>query len=369
MREFQTLKSDLNTTRLIEDDSNNLKLGDGEITVKIEKFSFTSNNVTYGVAGDLIGYWDFFPSSDNTKNEWGCIPMWGFGRIIQSKNDALSIGERLFGYFPPSENLNLNPIKITEENFIDGRAHRRDLPPVYNNYIRLSGEKNYDSEMDNIRALLFPLHITAFCLCDTLQDQSYLEASQIIIISASSKTAIGLAQGLSDELNRPKIIGLTSSGNLDFVKSLGCYDEVITYNNLDEVNSNLGSVIVDMAGNQKILNHLYKSLNNNMLKCLTVGMTHWDSMKSTNDVSSESIAKDRTEFFFAPSHIQKRISDWGHEGYNNKTHSFMNSRAMQSKEWMDIKEIKGLDSFISTYSNVVMGKINPNEGIIVTLET
>jgi len=56
--------------------------------------------------------------------------MWGFGRIIQSKNDALSIGERLFGYFPPSENLNLNPIKITEENFIDGRAHRRDLPPV-----------------------------------------------------------------------------------------------------------------------------------------------------------------------------------------------------------------------------------------------
>jgi hypothetical protein len=47
----------------------------------------------------------------------------------------------------------------------------------------------------------------------------------------------------------------------------------------------------------------------------------------------------------------------------------MNSRAMQSKEWMDIKEIKGLDSFISTYSNVVMGKINPNEGIIVTLET
>ena len=289
MREFQTLKSDLNTTRLIEVDSNNLKLGDGEVTVKIEKFSFTSNNVTYGVAGDLIGYWDFFPSSDNTKNEWGCIPMWGFGRIIQSKNDALSIGERLFGYFPPSENLNLNPIKITEENFIDGRAHRRDLPPVYNNYIRLSGEKNYDSEMDNIRALLFPLHITAFCLCDTLQDQSYLEASQIIIISASSKTAIGLAQGLSDELNRPKIIGLTSSGNLDFVKTLGCYDEVITYNNLDEVNSNLGSVIVDMAGNQKILNHLYKSLNNNMLKCLTVGMTHWDSMKSTNDVSSAPI--------------------------------------------------------------------------------
>ncbi|MBT5662641.1 MAG: DUF2855 family protein, partial [Alphaproteobacteria bacterium] len=136
MREFQTLKSDLNTTRLIEVDFNNLKLGDGEITVKIEKFSFTSNNVTYGVAGDLIGYWNFFPSSDNSKNEWGCIPMWGFARIIQSKNDSLTIGERLFGYFPPSENLNLNPIKISKENFIDGKSHRSELPPVYNNYIR-----------------------------------------------------------------------------------------------------------------------------------------------------------------------------------------------------------------------------------------
>ena len=34
---------------------------------------------------------------------------------------------------------------------------------------------------------------------------------------------------------------------------------------------------------------------------------------------------------------------------------------------MDIKDIRGLDSFVSTYSNVVKGKINPNEGIIVTL--
>ena len=367
MREFQTLKSDLNTTRLIEVNPNNLKLSDGEITVKIEKFSFTSNNITYGVAGDLIGYWNFFPSSDNANNDWGCIPMWGFARITETNNDTLSIGERLFGYFPPSDYLNLNPIKISKENFIDGKTHRRELPPVYNNYIRLSGEKNYDKEMDDIRALLFPLHITAFCLCDALQDQSYFDASQVIVISASSKTAIGLAQGLSDGVNTPKIIGLTSPSNLDFVKSLGCYDKVITYNNLEEISSSLGSVLVDMAGNKQILNYLYKSLNSNMLKCLTVGMTHWDSMAPSNDVLPEAIAKERTEFFFAPSHIQKRIADWGHDGYNKKTNLFMNSRAIQSKEWMDIKDIRGLDSFVSTYSNVVKGKINPNEGIIVTL--
>jgi hypothetical protein len=28
------------------------------------------------------------------------------------------------------------------------------------------------------------------------------------------------------------VIGLTSAGNTSFVKSLGCYDEVVTYDNV-----------------------------------------------------------------------------------------------------------------------------------------
>ena len=56
----------------------------------------------------------------------------------------------------------------------------------------------YDPSKDNLRSLLFPLHITSFCICDALEEESYLDADQIIIVSASSKTAIGLAQGLKD---------------------------------------------------------------------------------------------------------------------------------------------------------------------------
>ena len=60
--------------------------------------------------------------------------------------------------------------------------------------MRLNGDQNYDPSMDAVRALLFPLHITAFCLCDSLAEDSYFGASQVIVVSASSKTAIGLAQ-------------------------------------------------------------------------------------------------------------------------------------------------------------------------------
>ena len=366
MKQLQTLKNDLSKTRIVQ--TKNPEIEAEEISVSIESFAFTSNNVTYGVAGNTIGYWQFFKTTEDANNEWGCIPVWGFAKIIKSNVDELIVGERLFGYFPPGDILNLKPIKVTNQGFADGKEHRKDLPAVYNNYLRLSGDANYDSSIDNIRSLLFPLHITSFCICDALQDEAYFGGDQIIIVSASSKTAIGLAQGLQETSNAPSIIGLTSQKNLGFVKNLGCYDEVITYDHLSNVNFNLKSVMVDMAGSREILGTLHGSLADNMLKCLTVGMTHWDNEVTAEDALGQAMLRERTEFFFAPAHIQKRVTDWGYEGYNQKTTDFMKARSNQSIDWMEVKKIIGLENFISTYEKFVGGDINPNEGIIVELE-
>ena len=51
-----------------------------------------------------------------------------------------------------------------------------------------------------------------------------------------------------------------------------------------------------------------------------------------------------------------------------KTNLFMTARALQSKDWMQVKEISGLENFTSTYEEMVAGNINPNEGIIVNLK-
>ena len=365
MKQLQSLKSDLTKTRIVE--SKDFNLDDGEITVAIENFAFTANNVTYGVAGDTIGYWQFFKTAKDEDNLWGCIPVWGFGKVIESNSVEINIGERLFGYFPPANMLSLKPTKITDQSFSDGKDHRRDLPAVYNNYIRLSGDADYDSEMDNIRSLLFPLHITSFCICDALEEKDYYGAEQIIIVSASSKTAIGLAQGLEEASSSPAIIGLTSQKNLDFVKNLGCYDEVITYDEISSVNFQNKSVIVDMAGSREILGTLHGSLKDNMLKCLTVGMTHWDNEVTAEDALGQAMLRERTEFFFAPAHIQKRVKDWGYDGYNQKTKEFMKTRSLQSSHWMKIREVNGIENFISIYNQFVKGDINPNEGIIVVI--
>ena len=367
--ELQTSKINLTERRIVTTDFNLDDLNEGEIIVEIESFAFTSNNVTYGVAGEMMGYWKFFPSTKDPENIWGCIPMWGFAKIKHSNNEELKTGERLFGYFPASNILVMKPIKISQKTFIDGQDHRKDLPPVYNNYIRLNNEDSYNKDNDNLRALLFPLHITSFCLCDYLQYEDYLGAEQIIIVSASSKTAIGLAQGLHREKGGPEIVGLTSKRNLDFVKDLNSYDHVITYDELDNINIDSPAVMVDMAGNREILGKLHSSLGNKMIKCITVGMTHWDNETTADDTMGQLMNRERTEFFFAPDHIQKRISDWGTEGYNQKTSSFMDTRAEQSKSWMNIKEVSGLDNFLSTYDNVIQGDINPNEGIIVNIKS
>ena len=365
MRQLQTLKSDLTKTRIVE--SSESEINDNEIIVSIENFAFTTNNVTYAVAGDTIGYWQFFKTLNDEKNEWGCIPVWGFAKVIKSNIEEIDIGEKLFGYFPPADLLHLNPIKITDQGFADGKDHRKELPAVYNNYVRLSGDPDYDETSDNIRSLLFPLHITSFCICDAMEDASYYGAAQVLIVSASSKTAIGVAQGLKENSDTPNVVGITSNKNLDFVKSLDCYDEVITYDDLSSVKEELKTVMVDMAGSREILGTLHGSLGDNMLKCLTVGMTHWDNEVTAEDALGQAMLRERTEFFFAPAHIQKRFKDWGYEGYNQKTNEFMKARSDQSLNWMNIKEINGMDNFISTYERFVDGDINPNEGIIIKI--
>ena len=104
MTQLQTLKTDLNQTRIVSRNSD--EINEDEILLKIERFSFTANNVTYGVAGDTIGYWQFFPAIDDPDNSWGCIPVWGFAEVVTSNNEAIEQGERSFWLFSTGKLFN-----------------------------------------------------------------------------------------------------------------------------------------------------------------------------------------------------------------------------------------------------------------------
>ncbi len=362
--QFQVNKKMFFNGRLSEMPTEALTIGDGEVLVKVDKFAYTANNITYAVAGDMIGYWQFFPALGKDTEGYGVIPVWGFADVVESNAEGIPVGDRLFGYFPPASHLRMKPTRVSDGRFVDGAEHRSKLPAGYNMYRRVNNEKGYHASMDKERMLLFPLHLTSFCLWDALQDKAFYGAKQVIILSASSKTSTGLGYVLQADKNSPKVIGVTSSRNLAMVKSLNLYDQSTTYDAIGEIDANIPTVIVDMSGNGDILLALHTALADNLKWCINVGLTHWDK---ASPKPKKGMITERSEFFFAPGHIQKRIKEWGPAGFDQKTSAFMMEAAAKTKKWLTYKKVAGLAEMAEIHQAVCAGKIPANEGLIVEL--
>lgn len=363
MQEFQVNKSKLTQSRLVQlTDNEHESVAEGELLLKVDKFGFSANNITYGAIGEQLGYWQFFPPAGDQQGAWGMLPVWGFADVVASGVEDVKEGERLFGYFPPKPYLRMQNVNANAHRIIDGASHRASLPPGYNTYRRVNSEPGYDSSMDNLRMLLWPLHITSFCIWDSLQDSDWFGASQILIISASSKTSLGLGYALADDKNAPKTIGLTSGRNKSWVESLGIYEYTCSYDDLSSLDASLPTVIVDMSGNSELLGKLQSHFSDNMKYCIRVGLTHWDE-------ASEDIGVDpnRSEFFFAPGHIQKRLKDWGPVEFEKKSADFMIQSSLKSANWLKMEFIEGVEGLASIYKQVCEGSIPPEQGLVIQL--
>ena len=95
--------------------------------------------------------------------------------------------------------------------------------------------------------------------------------------------------------------------------------------------------------------------------CLNVGITHWDTD------NSQSLDMSRRETFFAPTRIQKRMQDWGLAEFSQRSTAFMQEAAMQSRSWLTVNHIQGLDALMSCFADIAQGKSNPAQGLIVDL--
>ena len=88
-------------------------------------------------------------------------------------------------------------------------------PALYNNFRRTAAEPAFLQAMESQRSLLFPLFSTAYVLFDFLEDNAWFGATQIVIGSASSKTAYGLA------LVAAPVDGSTAGGGADLAPERG----------------------------------------------------------------------------------------------------------------------------------------------------
>ena len=335
-------------------------LAEGEARLRVERFALTANNVTYGVVGDRIGYWRFFPASDDA---WGVIPVWGVAVVEESAAPDLPVGDRLYGYLPMASHLTIQPAKVKAERLFDGAAHRAELPPVYNQYRRLAAEPGYDPARDEERMILWPLYATSYCLYDFFLDNNWFGAERIIIPSASSKTAIGTAYAFGADPAAPKLIGVTSPRNEAAVRATGLYADVVAYDDVEtRIDAAAPAALIDMSGSGAVIGRLHKHLGDAMRYTSMVGLTHYDEAGMGAD-----FIKNRSQMFFAPGHIQKRAQEWGPGVFDGKAMDFFTRAAGESREWLEIRRGEGGAGCRDAWNEVLAGETPPTAAWTVAI--
>lgn len=332
----------------------------GQVLVEVEKFALTANNITYMVFGDTLHYWDYFPAPEAG---FGRVPVWGYGRVMQSRHEAIAEGERLYGYFPIGSHLLMQPERVKPGGFIDAMEHRQELMPAYNHYVRTDHEPRYQTEHEALQAALRPLFITSYLAYDMLQDNDYYGARRTVILSASSKTAITLAACIKSFSNTPvETIGLTSEGNRNFVESLDCYDSVFSYQNIDALPADRSTLLVDVSGNRGLLESCYRVLGDKLVFTSLLGASHWQNM---NTAAGELPGvKPRT--FLAPHQIKKRIEDWGPEAFDRNLAEAWAHYEQQAARWFRVSSHEGITAIETTYHRALAGDMDPQEITILS---
>ena len=309
MWQLQVNRSDLSQTRISTgpEAANEPELGDHEVLFRVDSFAMTANNITYAVFGDAMSYWEFFsPAKSEQGSSWGVVPVWGFADVEESNHPGITIGDRYYGYWPSGSHLVVRPTRLSATGFVDGTPHRVELPAVYNSYNLVSADPIYNPENEGMQSLLRPLFTTSFFIDDLLSDSGFHGAEQVVISSASSKTAFALAFCLHRR-GKP-VVGLTSAGNVDFVKGLGWYEDVLTYDDLKTSGSpalQVPSVYVDMSGDSAVRANIHNNAADLRFD-LMVGATHWESPPAEATLPGPA-----PEFFFAPTQIAKRCPGLG----------------------------------------------------------
>lgn len=338
-------------------------LGPGQVLLAISAFSLTANNISYAVAGDSLQYWQFFPAPQGR----GIIPVWGFADVVASRCDGVDVGERFYGYYPMATHMTATPVQVNARSFVDGTEHRQALPVIYNQYLRCSADPLYSADTEALQMLLRPLFTTSFLLDDFFADNGFFEADTLLLTSASSKTAVGMAFCLhGNRAGREhdyEIVGLTSSANLSFVEGLGCYDRVLTYDEIETLDTATSTASVDFAGSNDVLARIHARLGDQLRYSCLVGASHWDQGNLTGKAVPSG---PQPILFFAPTQAEKRLQAWGPTRFMTQLAGQWAAFLRFTSDWLEIVEHGGDDAVIATYAELLSGNFSPRAGYIVS---
>ncbi|MEU8266676.1 DUF2855 family protein [Sphaerisporangium sp. NPDC049002] len=319
----------------------------GEVSLAVERFGLTTNNVTYARFSEPgFSYWDAFPGPEG----YGRVPVWGFARVEESRHPDVAVGSRYYGFMPMASHHVVAP-EPTPQGFADTTPQLHYLPPWYWNF-SLAGEPD---ARDDRRAVLRAVYPAVFNLAGMLERQAAEGVRSVVVTSASSKVAAGLAQRLSARSTGLSVIGVTSAGNAAFTEGLGLYDTVVTYDALSSVPATGPVVLVDLTGDAGRQSAACERLAADLRHTALVGFTHPGS-----SIEPPPLPGPEPEFFFTPLVEAEAIENEGAEQYHARYTKAEDGFVDSTESWLTIRHAQGPGAVADVFGALLAGKQPPD---------
>ncbi len=348
--------SDIGNVEVVPSAAATAELNDGQVRVTVDRIGLTSNNLSYAATGHVLGYWSFFPAS---RPGWGIVPAWGFATVADSRSADLPVGEEIFGLLPMGGHLVLEPGDVSPSTFSDRVPHRAALHPWYNRYYRTSHDPASVDRFRHLQPVFWALFMTGWMLSAEFEDNDDFGAQRVLVASASSKTAISFAASMSRRQHRPELVGLTSSTNAEFVASLGCYDLVLTYDDLD-LDLDGTAALVDMSGNAGVVASVHRAFGDRLTQSILVGGTHLGARADNSDLPGPT-----RRFFFIPNVAE--AASGGHAAFHERFAAAWSWFAPWIDPVVSVVENRGVEAIRDNYLTALGGTHDPAVAAVIDL--
>lgn len=356
-RVLEIRRSDLSSTRVLETPLPTL--APGQVRFRVDRYALTANTVTYAVTGDVLGYWAFFPGPDP---EWGRVPAMGWAEVVESSHPDIPAGGRYYGWYPMARYVDVAAAPVPDGLRDDG-AHRASHAPVYRAYVESRHDPFYEPGVDteDRHALLRGLFVTGWLAEDFFADNGWFGAERVLVLSASSKTAIAFAH-CADTRDDIEVIGVTSARNHAFTHGVGCYDEVVTYGEVERIPGLEPIVSIDMSGSGPVLESVHAHFGAALRHSMAVGRSHHGAPPRV-----EGLPGPKPAFFFAPAQVKKRVQDWGYREYQSRVAATLREFVAGSRRWLRLRHSHGAVAAAARWSEAHAGVVEPDVGLIVSM--
>ncbi len=149
-----------------------------------------------------------------------------------------------------------------------------------------------------------------------------------------------------------------------FTRGLGCYDDVIAYDDVATAPVQEPVVYVDMSGDVGLRNAVHRRWNERLVYSCSVGATHWQELGS-----AKGLAGPKPVLFFAPSQAQKRIGEWGAKTFHARLAeawtAFVARVTDPERPWLRVSSGEGRDAVRATYLSLLDGQVPADVGWVL----